>query len=162
MAAVSFFVASCAHTTLVGVVVSIGYLLAGAALGVMAHSPATSSLAYIWWEPDVDDAVPTVLGLALPALHCLKVLADATMATTPTSSLNETGKLTWGEAGSFGWEEMRNMRLNRTTSTMTFDPMRDDPSEVRFITPPPLDSLLLMLASLALYATLSWHLRMFQ
>ena len=159
MAAVSFFVAACTHSVLVGAVASIGYLLAGAALGVMSHSPATSSLSYIWWEPDISGAVPTLLGLFVPALHCLKVLADATVATTPASSLNATtGKLVWSEAGSFGWHEVHHMRQNRTTSSMTYDPIDDDPSEVRFVTPPPIDSLEMILASLALYAALTWYL----
>jgi hypothetical protein len=158
MAAASFLLASLTHSVLVASVLSIAVVLVGAALAVMASSPATNALAYIWWEADVLPWVPDLVGICVPALHLLKVLSDATVATSPTSRLNATtGKLERGEAGAFGWEEMHSMVQNRTTSFITYDSINDPISEQFFVTPPPIDAFRFLFVTIAMYSLLAWY-----
>ena len=112
-------------------------LLAGAAVAVLAQSPATNPAAFFFWEPAFPSAVRNLLLLVLPPLNLIKILSDAGVRTARPLVFNTTlGQAQYADGESFDWGAFSTFSQNRTASVLAVT----DGGEL-FTTPPPVESL---------------------
>ena len=154
MASLSFFVASLTHQVRTATIGAVVVLLAGAAVAVLAQSPATNPTAFLFWEPGFPPAVRALLAMLLPPVNLIKILSDATVRTTRPLVFNVTsGRAEFADGGAFDWAAVSSFTQNRTASVLATE---RPAGEALFVTPPPADAIGYMLLSTVLSFALAW------
>lgn len=157
--ALAFTIAALAGSLMISMIIAFLFTVLAMGICVWGSEPGTNAIAYFYWEPDLGGgSLATLIGVFLPSFNLIKIVNDATVITTMTSTLNTTtAQIEYTGGSHLTWDVFFSHTLNRTTSFITYNKANDPVEESTFESPPPGDAFSLFFASIAIYSLLAWY-----